>query len=149
MSTKTRTKTAKPLAQLARETGVSRETIRGWRDSGIDVQDPAAIAARIAAMPGRGTDESFSDARRRREIALADRAELIAKREAGAVVSVNEVEALFSQLGAEMRSRLLAWRGQLVAELHGASEARIHQVLTERVHELLESITTNSPNLKP
>ena len=144
MSTKPKPKTAKSLAQIARETGVSRETIRGWRDSGVDVQDPEKLRERIAAMPGRSTDESFSDARRRREIAAANRMELLAAKEAGKLVELAAVQETFAQLGAEMKARLLAMRSTLVEDLSARPPEAIARILDDRIRELLASIFDNS-----
>ena len=144
MAAKPKPKTAKPLAEIAREHGISRETLRAWRDSGVAIQDPAALAARIASMPRNSTDESYSEARRRREIALADRAELIAAKEAGKLVELAAVQETFAALGAEMKSRLLAMRSALVEDLTGRPPEAIARILDERIRELLQSIFDNS-----
>jgi hypothetical protein len=144
MSAKTRPKTAKPLAELAREHGISRETLRAWRDSGIDIHDPAALAARIASMTGRSTDETMAEAKRRRAIADANRAELIAAKEAGKLVELAAVHEVFSALGAEMKARLLAMRHTLVEDLTGRPPEVIARILDERIRELLASIFDNS-----
>lgn len=145
MAGKRKAPPAKPLASLAREHGVSRETLRAWRDSGVDIQDAAALAARIAVMPGKSNDETLLEAKRRRAVADADRAEILAAREAGKVIELAEAEQVMAKIGAEVRARLLAWRGTLVPELFGLDEPGIHRVLTDRIHELLEMISSNNP----
>jgi hypothetical protein len=143
--------TKKPSqAEVAKAAGVSMKSLRNWRDrEGLDISNLDAVLHRAGKHPSTAGGESWSEARRRKAIADANRAEILARREAGAVVSKAEVEALFAALGSELRARLLAWRGALVPELHGASEARIHQVLTDRIHELLDGIFSNSPTPQP
>ena len=141
------------ISALARDHGVSRETIRKLRTNGIGLGDDKAVADAIACSRARSTPpapspadgESFAEARRRRAIADADRAEIIAKRESGSVIEVAAVEEIFNQLGAEMRSRLLSWIGTLPPQLEGLDAARIQRLLREKITDLLTSIHTNSP----
>jgi tetrahydromethanopterin S-methyltransferase subunit A len=138
------------LSQLARDHNVSRETLRAWRLEGVDLTDPSAIADRVSKMPGRdqgatGEGESLTAAKTRRARADADRAEIIARRESGSVIDVVAVEELMTQLGAEMRSRLLSWIGTLPPMLEGLDAARIQAIMRAKVTELLSSIHENSP----
>ena len=145
------------ISKLARDHATSRETIRRLRDHGIDLNDTAAIKAGLAASRARqkptapiaGLGESIHEARRRREVATADRAEIIAKREAGAVIPVSDVEAMMAALGSELRSRLLAMRSDLVVELEGLSGSQIYKALDRRITELLASIHMKSLTPKP
>jgi transposase-like protein len=137
-------------SELARRHGVSRETIRAWRTEGLDISDEKAVADRVARMPGRDPDatgegESLAEAKRRRAVADANRAEVIARRESGELVSLAQVEDAMSQLGFEMRSRLLSWIGNLPPMLEGLDAARIQAILREKVTELLASIHENAP----
>jgi transposase-like protein len=145
---------AKPainVSAIARQHGVSRETIRVWKNEGLDLTDPSAVADRVSKMPGRDPDatvgegESLAEAKTRRARADADRAELTAKREAGELVSLAQVEDAMSQLGAEMRSRLLSWIGVLPPMLEGLDASRIQAIMRSKVTELLESIHSNDP----
>jgi len=118
----------------------------------VKLSDDKAVVDGLAASKARHTapapadgGESYSEARRRRAVADADRAEIIAKRESGSVISVADVEALFAQLGAELRCRLLAMRGDLVVELEGQTGTAIYRILDNRITELLTSIHNNSP----
>ena len=107
----------------------------------------AATAKRKEPSPAAPTDwgESYSEAQRRRAVADADRAEIVARRESGSVIAVADVEEIFNQLGAEMRSRLLSWIGTLPPQLEGLDAARIQRLLREKITDLLTSIHTNSP----
>ncbi len=148
---------AKPainVSAIAREHGISRETLRVWKSEGLDLTDPSAVADRVSKMPGRdqgatGEGESLTAAKTRRARADADRAEIIARRESGSVIDVVAVEELMTQLGAEMRSRLLSWIGTLPPMLEGLDAARIQAILRAKVTELLASIHENSPWKKP
>ena len=139
-------------AELAEMAGVTAQTLRTWRDAeGLDLGDLKAVMARAGKVErDTSTDgETYTEARRRRAIADADRAEIIAKRESGSVIEVSAVESIMSEIGAEMRSRLLGWRGDLVVELEGLSGPKIAAVLDRRICDLLTSIHTNSPIKKP
>jgi DNA-binding transcriptional MerR regulator len=134
--------------ELAKLAGVSVRTIRQWRDAeGLDLADVQAVMARAGKVerdnPADG--ESYTEARRRRAIADANFAEIRAKRESGAVIDLASVEATMNEIGAEMRSRLLAWRSDLVHELEGRSGQQIHAALDKRLCELLEGIHKNKP----
>ncbi len=152
MSTRKKSAPAPNISQLARDHKVSRETVRKLRENGIDLADGKAVTqalacSRAAKLPlAPATDgESYSEARRRRAIADADRAEVIAKRESGSVIAVSDVEAVMSEIGATMRSRLLSMRSDLVVELEGRSGAQIYAALDKRITELLTAIHNNSP----
>ena len=145
------------ISKLARDHITSRETIRKLRTDGIDLNDTAAITAGLAASRARqkptapiaGSGESIHEARRRREVATADRAEIIAKREAGAVIALSDVEVMMATLGAELRARLLSMRSDLVVELEGLSGGAIYKALDRRITELLSSIHMKSLTPKP
>jgi transposase-like protein len=145
---------AKPainVSEIARQHSVSRETLRKWRSEGLDISDEKAVASRVSLKNGRDQDsttsegESLSEAKTRRARADADRSEIVARREAHSVIDVAAVEELMTQLGAEMRSRLLSWIGVLPPMLEGLDASRIQAILRTKVTELLESIHSNDP----
>ena len=146
------------ISKLARDHITSRETIRKLRTAGIDLNDTAAIKAALASSRASkrspaetiaGNGESFAAAKTRRARADADRAEIIAKREAGAVIAVSDVEIMMATLGAELRARLLSMRSDLVVELEGLSGSQIYKALDRRITELLSSIHMKSLTPKP
>ena len=139
------------MAALA---GVSVKTLLQWRKlEGVDITDKAAVLSRAAVAkrkeppPAAPTDggESYTEAKRRRAVADADRAEVIARRESGEVIAVAAVEELMTRLGSEMRSRLLSWVGSLPPQLEGLDASRIQRLLREKITDLLTSIHENSP----
>ena len=147
------------VSALARQHGISRQTLATWQREGIDIANAQAVAERKLTMRGKPSAipepppapgaETIAEARRRREVATADRAEIIAKREAGAVIAVSDVEAMMAALGAGLRSRLLSMRSDLVVELEGLSGSAIYKALDRRITELLASVHMKSLNPKP
>jgi hypothetical protein len=137
---------------MAAAAGVTVKTLLEWRKlEGLDITDKAAVLARAetarrkepeatAKATTQDTGESYSEARRRREIAAANRMEIIAQREAGKLVDIDVVKQSFTAVGAAVKGRLLAMRGNLVPELHGKTEAGIYKVLDDRIHEVLEEL---------
>jgi transposase-like protein len=145
---------AKPTinaSAIAREHGVSRETLRVWRSEGLDLTDQAAVADRVSKMPGRdpgrtaGIGESYSEARTRRMRADADRAELNARQQAGELVSLAQVEDAMAELGHELKSRLIALPQELAVVLAGLPESKIHAILKNRINDILTQIHESSP----
>jgi phage terminase Nu1 subunit (DNA packaging protein) len=145
-------------ADMAALAGVTVKTLLQWRKlEAIDITDKAAVLTRAAVAkrkdptPAAPTDgvESYTEARRRRAVADADKAEVIARRESGSVIEVAAVEEIFNQLAAEMRSRLLSWVGNLPPQLEGLDACRIQAVMRDKITELLEGIHKNSTIKKP
>jgi transposase-like protein len=146
------------IAAASRESGIAPATLRKWRDKEkIDVLNPAAVKKRAAVKQQRAdrpaasksitadTGESYSEARRRREIANANRAELITQREAGRLVGLDTVKQSFMQIGAEVKARLMSARGDLVNELVGKDEAGIYKILDTRFRDLLQALYDSAP----
>lgn len=140
------------ISAIAREHNVSRESLRNWRDGGLDLADSKAIAERVKIMRGKSADdipadgtESLAEAKRRRAIADADLSEMRSKREAGTLVDLAVVEDAFQQIGLTMKARLLEWPSTLVHELEGRSGVEIHKILDNRIVQLLTQIYENHP----
>jgi transposase-like protein len=139
------------VSAIAREHGISRETLRVWKSEGLDLTDPSAVADRVSKMPGRdpdatgGTGESYCEARTRRMRADADRAELNARQQAGELVSLAQVEDAMAELGHELKSRLIALPQELAVVLAGLPESKIHAILKSRINDILTQIHENSP----
>jgi hypothetical protein len=140
------------ISKLARDHGTSRETIRKLRTNGIELSDSKAVADALACSRAKSTSpaptgggETLLEAKRRRAVADADRAEIVARRESGEVIEVAAVEELMTRLGAEMRSRLLSWVGNLPPQLEGLDASRIQPIMRHKITELLTSIHENSP----
>ena len=143
------------LSAIARQHGISRNTLQRWRDGGLDITDDKAVTARVAIMrkpssaetaaPSPPGSESYADAKRRRASADANLAEMKAAQQAGKLIDLATVEQAFAEIGFVLRARLLALPSNLVAELEGLTGAQIHKVLQNHGHQLLHDIHENSP----
>ncbi len=143
------------LSAVARQHGISRNTLQRWRDHGLDLTDEKAVTARVSTMRQTGTaetadpspagSESFAEAKRRRAVADASFAELRAAQQAGKLIDLATVEQAFAEIGFVLRARLLALPSNLVAELEGLTGAAIHSVLKKHIHQLLHDLHENSP----
>jgi hypothetical protein len=133
------------LSELSRQHGVSRETLRLWRDEGIDLADAGAVAARIAIMRGKSTDETLAEAKRRRAIADANRAEIQAQKEADLLMPVAEARAACEIIGFVFKSCLKNAAGVWPGMLAGLSAEQMHVKLKELFHELLDSLHRHDP----
>jgi hypothetical protein len=143
MSAKSKPKPAKPLASLAREHGVSRETLRAWRDSGLDIQNAEMLRQRIASMPGsKAGDETLLEAKRRRAIADADRAEIAAAREAGDSVPFVAAERAAHVVFVVVRAALRELEGNLPCVLEGRRPEQMAGLLRQAFDELQERMAT-------
>jgi transposase-like protein len=137
------------ISAISRKHGISRESLRQWRDQGLDLADDAAVAERVSIMrktvaqstaaPADG-GESLAEAKRRRAVADADFSELRARREAGLLIEVAAVEESFARVGSIVRSKLLSWQGTLPNQLEGMAAVGISKVLGEEVRAILEAI---------
>jgi transposase len=127
------------ITATAKRLGVHRSTLQAWSKEGVNITDETALQDRLAAAR-KSPDETLAEAKRRRAVADADRAEITAQREAGKVIALDIVETAFAQVGAEFRSRLLAMRGSLVNELEGQTAENIYRILDQRFGELLTAI---------
>jgi len=136
-------------SELAKLAGVSVKTIREWKKSeGLDLSDVKAVMLRAGKVErDNPTDggESYTEARRRRAIADANRAEIIARRESKSVVERAAVEQAFVLIVSEFRARLLSMRGDLIHQLHGLPEAGIYRVLDDAFRDLLTDIAERNP----
>jgi hypothetical protein len=142
----TRRKAAPPpnISALARKHAVSRETIRKLRENGVNLADERAVThalavskARKPAPPPADGSESYTEARRRREIANANRAEILADRERGRFVEVAEAHAVISLLD---HCVCLIWKGvgrELPNYLDGLNASQMVKAIDRFVDEVL------------
>jgi DNA-binding transcriptional MerR regulator len=140
-------------AELSKMSGVSVKTLRTWaKDEGLDLGNIPAVMTRAGKVErdvAPDGSETYSDARRRKMIAEANRTELTAQREAGELVSLAAIEDAMAELGHELKSRLIALPQELAVVLAGLGEVKIHEILKSRIHEILKEIHENSPLEKP
>ena len=154
---------AKPspnLSELARLHGVSREALRAWRVSGLDLADEQALRAKIAtsrspaASAGKATDggETLASARLRRERALADRAEIEVARRRGELLELHHAEQAFTAVGAAVGAALRKIPSELPDMLEGLNPSSMRKVLLEYQNQLFSDVhrivETNFANIK-
>jgi hypothetical protein len=144
MTAKRKTPAKPSLAALARETGIARETLRSWQAQGVNIYDRRELLQRAEHRKTSHTGE-LGQLKTEKLRLECERLRAAIDREEGRTIELAQAEALFSRIGAELRARLLSWRGTLVPELHGLDEPGIHNVLSHRIDELLEEISNNDP----
>jgi transposase-like protein len=145
----TRRKTTPPpappnISALARKHGVSRETLRKLRENGVDLADEKAVSHALAISkagqsppPPVDGGETYTEARRRREIANANRAETLADRERGRFVEVAEAEAVINLLD---HCVCLVWKGvgrELPNHLDGLTASQMVAAINSFVDKIL------------
>ena len=133
-------------ADIAKAAGISMKSLRNWRDrEGLDITNLDDVLHRAGKHPSAAGGETWSEARRRRAVADADRAEILAAREAGKVVELAEAMDLFQRIALELKGRLMALRGELVTQLEGLPPPEIYRVLDESFRDLLDAIHERRP----
>jgi hypothetical protein len=152
------------LAAASRESGVTRTTLKRWRDvEGVEVLDPQALAARQglkqlrvasqAVDPGTSTaPESYAEARRRRAVADADRAEIAAAKEAGDTIDYATAERAARVIFIVFRGCLRDLEGTLPTMLEGLPPQKMFVALRRAFDEALDKIgalelMTNHPEV--
>ncbi len=143
---------AETLVSISARTGINRRTLNRWQKSGTDIHDPQALAERIAIMPlrvdstppepspasaGDSNAESYSEARRRREIANANRAETIAARERGELIESARIQHDGDAIGRTVRRELEKLTNDMPPQLAGRNASEISTILRRAVREML------------
>jgi hypothetical protein len=137
------------VASASRETGISPATLRKWRDvEKIDILDPTAVEKRAAkkqlrvsgSAPTDGTQESYQEARRRREVAAANRLEVIAARERGELTEAAAIAAEGYAIGLQIRHSLDRLAHELSPQLAGHDSAKIMKILKASFRTALEHL---------
>ena len=148
------------LSGLARQYGLSRETLREWENAGVNIYDDAAIRAKIAtsrspaASAGKASDggESLASAKLRRERALADRAEIEVARRRGELLELHHAEQAFTAVGAAVGAALRKIPSELPDMLEGLNPSSMRKVLLEYQNQLFSDVhrivETNFANIK-
>ena len=135
------------LAELSRQTGITRETLRKWKNDGVDIQEPDQLAARIEVMRSNAEPGSLTDAKLRKCILECERIQFALEREQGKFYLASEVDALFNHADHAVST---VWKNlgrELPALLDGVPtsgmEKVIHgfvdDILIPRFRQLLES----------
>jgi transposase-like protein len=140
MATKRKTSTALNLSGLARKYGVSRETLRVWRDSGVNLADEIKVAEKIANMREKPTSD-LAAARLEKihaEIARIRHAHAVESRE---FVRASDIAAQGTQIGLAVRRAIERMANDLPAVLAGRDASEISVVLKKYGYDLLVGLS--------
>jgi len=142
------------VASIARRASIARSTLMQWQKSGINIFNERELQARIGIMPLRAdtasppaAGESYQEAKRRRAIADANRAEVIARREAGILCEAAGVEATGYKIGLATRQGLDRLADSLPPALAGQDAAAIAKILKACFRELCTNLADSYPQL--
>ena len=139
------------ITRTAKRLGVHRSTLQAWRKEGLDITSEAALQDRLAAArksPDESQDvdgETYQAARRRREIANANRAETIAARERGELVEAAGIWLQGEAIGRTFRFALDKLAHDLPPLIAGYDAAKIESILRKHHRELLENLSHAHP----
>jgi phage terminase Nu1 subunit (DNA packaging protein) len=111
------------------------------RSGGAFSQVPASKRKIDTAPDGKDSGESFNDAQRRKESALADLRELEFKTKAGDLVSVTEMESAWAVIGQTMRDALLSMPERLAPRVAAVSDVRqCRDILSKEIRTVIGNI---------
>ena len=119
------------LSELARHHGTSRESIRKIRDEGVDLNDPKAVADRVALMRHKQDQPTLTDERRRKLKADADMAELRVAQTKGELISRAEVDLEMRRVGSVFGAALERLQADLPPMLEGLKVESMAGVIRE------------------
>lgn len=119
------------LSELARQHGTSRESIRKIRDEGVDLNDPKAVADRVALMRHKQDQPTLTDERRRKLKADADMAELRVAQTKGELISRAEVDLEMRRVGSVFGAALERLQADLPPMLEGLKVESMAGVIRE------------------
>jgi len=128
------------LSALAREHGVSRESLRLWQLEGVNLSSPAAIAERRARMKTAAPGGIVAARIAKLELE-AERLRLRVEAERGLLVSAAEVHADACRIGVIVRQSLTkAATSDLPPLLAGRTAAEVSVLLTDYFRNLCAAL---------
>ena len=132
--------------QLADILGVSRQTVSAWKRQGANLDDLDELRARAAATLTKQTGaEGYAQARTRKTIAQADRAETLAARERGDLIPHAAVDGMFQSWGLVVRQAFDKLAGNLPPVIAGRSAGEVHGLLKREFRDALNAIADSPP----
>ena len=110
----------------------------------VKARERNAAIGEIANSPVTGTGESFIEAQRRKECALASLRELEFTQKSGRLVTLEDVERVWNQLTQTLRARLLSLPTKLGPSLAmESSTQKCVALIQAELHAALEEIATS------
>ena len=130
------------LSAISRRTGVTLATLRVWRESGVDLHDPQALAAKIAnKQPSAPTESGTAtqQAKLRKLLGEARLAEMKADQQEGKLIALDDICHCLTKIGATLKAQLSKLRAELPPMLYGLSQAE----MTKRIGETTDRVLTD------
>ena len=136
------------LAALARQYGVGRETIRRWRDQGIDITDQKVMKAQVAGMAKGGSSPDLAAARLEKIQAETARIKFAHEVEAGRFVCAASVKAEGHLIGQTFRLAIDQLANQLPPMLAGHDAGEILKILRREFRRTLQSLSDHPTSIQ-
>jgi phage terminase Nu1 subunit (DNA packaging protein) len=135
-------------ADCARVLAVDPKTLDAWREQGLPSLPGKITRYDLAAVVPWAIDhakhvvskDSYSDARRRKEIATATLKEIEAAEASGSFVNIKDVVGRLEDTLQVLMSRLLAIPGRVAQPADGKSAAQIQEIVAAEIQSALEEI---------
>jgi phage terminase Nu1 subunit (DNA packaging protein) len=139
-------------ALLAKTLGVTPQTVAQWHKAGMP-KEKTGWWNLSTVLAWRGTTNGITDIsdEARKLKADADYREAKASKEAmdlafrrGELISKEEVDRQWSQVGNQLKSNMLLWSRTMAPELAHLDMRSVEKVLTDAVYDLLEQLSSTS-----
>jgi hypothetical protein len=132
------------VTQIAKRLGVHRSTLQAWSKEGVDITSEAALQDRLAAAR-KSPDETLAEAKRRRAVADATRAEIRVQQERAELVPAAGIKAEGYAIGLSFRQALEKLAHELPPQLAGQDAPVIAKILKSHHRELLLNLSHAHP----
>ena len=119
------------MSSIARKHGISRQTVSAWKQEGVDLTDPQAVADRLTLMREKTSQPTLTDERRRKLKADADMAELRVAQTKGELISRAEVDLEMRRVGSVFGAALERLQADLPPMLEGLKVESMAGVIRE------------------
>ncbi len=141
----------KSLSAIAKEYGTTTPSLRAWKAEGVDIYNPAALAARIAARQPSAPTESGSDMQRaklRKLLAEAQLAEMRADQQSGKLIALDDICQCLTKIGCALKANLGKMRAELPVMLYGRNQAEMAKCIADAVDKTLQGIVDELEQIK-
>ncbi len=139
------------LSSISRRTGVTLATLRAWRESGVDLHSPKALADKIAnRQPSKPTlaGNALHDAKLKKLLAEARTAELRADIAEGKAINLEDLTICLTKIGSVLKAQLSKLRADMPPMLYGLSQAEMTKRIGDAVEKTLQGIVDELEAIK-
>ncbi len=140
--------TTPTISGIAREHRVGRDTVRRWKDEGLDLANADAVQARVDAMANRSTSPDIAGARLAKIQAQTERIRFAHEVEKGRFVDAAIVHADGVRIGGIVRSSIDRLVNELPPQLAGRDAADIKKILSRVFRETLTNLSQYQSPIK-